>query len=361
MAEGETGKKSIVHYLNKIDAVVKAETEKGEEVKRYAFYPILNEKSFEFYTKQEIAHWIASELSFVDDVKHYDGATPQVRKIIDTILAFFLSGDGAITENIVWRFLMECKSYEEKAFFISQLHIELVHAETYGLSALTFKKEPQAMGSLIESLNNTSCVRKKMDFMQRWMLADVPRYQRLVAFACAEGVFFCTLFAVIFWFRSKGQFPNFIFANELIAKDESLHRDFACHLYGEETASLENKEEISEITLKIVQEAVEIEDEFVDYILDEPLEDLNAVDMKTYCRLISDNLLIQLGFKPVYRVKNPFTWLNDISLQVKSNFFEVRVGSYVKKSLSDVLNWRKRAGLKGTEDVAYTNPEEVDF
>ena len=365
--------KNIAYYVDKIVQLQQKSESESDAVKRYALFPILDEKAYEFYQKQEITHWSESELDFVADKKWYDAATPQVRKIIDTILAFFLSGDGAITDNIVFRFIMECKTYEEKAMFISQLHIELIHAATYGLAAFTFKRDAEAMAELIESAQNTPCVKRKMQYMEKWMRADRPKYQRLVAFACAEGVFFCTLFAVIFWFRSKGWFPNFILANELIGNDESLHRDWGAYLFGQEISEILSKyekgseeynkiyDEIKATTYEIVLDACLIEDEFTDHILDTDLEDLNSTDLKTYTRLICDNLLTQLSFSSHYKVRNPFTWLDDISMEQKGNFYEVKVGAYKKFSLSDVLNWRKRAGLVEDAIDVYANPEDVEF
>lgn len=363
--------KNIAYYVSKIVQLQRKND--IEDVKRYALFPILDEKGHEFYQKQELTHWSASEMEFVKDVPHYNAATPQVRKMVDTTLSFFLSGDGLVSDNIVYRFLMECKTYEEKSMFISQLHIELIHAESYGLAAFTFKRDAKAMAELIESAQNTTCVKKKMAFMEKWMLADRPRYQRLVSFSLAEGVFFCTLFAVIFWFRSKGWFPNFVFANELIAYDESLHRDWGAHLFGVEMIESFEKDNrgkgsVDEFTqlyyseiLEIVEEALTIEDEFVDYILPESVNDLNAKDLKQYARLITDNLLVQLGFAPKFNVKNPFTWMNDISMEQKGNFYEVRIASYKKRSLGDILNWKKRAGLVEEKVNAYTDPQDIEF
>lgn len=364
--------KNIAYYVNKIAELQRKDS--VEDVKRYALFPILDEKAHEFYQKQELTHWSASEMEFIKDIPHYETASAQLKKVIDTILAFFLSGDGVISQNISFRFLLECKTYEEMSMFISQLHIELIHAETYGLAAFTFKKDPKAMAELIESVQNTNCVKRKMAFMEKWMLADRPRHQRLVAFTCAEGIFFCTLFAVIFWLRSKGLFPNFVFANELIGNDESLHRDWGAYLFGLEVQDAVNRApvveaEVTEIYMEhiypgiheIIEEALSIEDEFVDYILDEPLQDLNAADLKTYARLITDNLLVQLGYQPKFKVKNPFTWMDDISMEQKGNFYEVRVGAYKRKSLTDILNWRKRAGLVENKVDVYQNPEDVDF
>jgi ribonucleotide reductase beta subunit family protein with ferritin-like domain len=359
--------KNVCYYINKIVGLQRKKEQKDESIKRWALFPILDETGYEFYQKQEITHWSESELDFVADRKWYDTASENVRRIIDIILAFFLSGDGAISDNIIFRFLMKAKTYEEKAMFISQLHIELIHAATYGLAAFTFKRDPKTMGELIESAQNTPCVKRKMDFMEKWMLADRPYYECLVAFACAEGIFFCTLFAVIFWFRSKGMFSNFITANELISRDESLHRDWGAYLFSNERAKILSKDEtqkesIYKNVLTIIQEALDIEDEFADYLLSENLEDLNAKDLKIYARLITDNLLVQLGYSPYYKTSNPFTWLDDISMEQKGNFYEVRVAAYKKKSLSDVLNWKKRAGMIENDiESVYQNPEDIDF
>lgn len=338
---------------------------KTNDAKRYALFPILDEEAYSFYQRQEMTHWSSIEMDFVADLKDYDKASSRVKRIIDTILAFFLSGDGAISDNITYRFLTECKTYEEQAMFISQLHIELVHAETYGLAAFTFKRTEHEIADLIESVQKTPCVIKKMQFMEKWTHSSRPRWQRLLAFACAEGIFFCTLFGYIYWFRSKGWFPNFVFANELIANDESLHRDYGCFLFKREIVNL-IKKEIEPIVREIINESIDIEDEFVHHsqkgeIKDDELGDMTIENMKKYCRLIGDNLSVNIGFEPVYKVKNPFTWMNDISMEQKTNFYEARVGAYKKKSLSDIMNWKKRCGLQGDQNKAYQEPSSIDF
>ena len=361
--------KSITYYINKIVAIQESLEPQDAKLKRYALFPILDEKSYEFYLRQENIHWSESELDFTADRQWYDSATPVVKRIMDNILGFFLLGDGVISKNIIMRFLMEASTYEEQCMFISQLHIELIHAATYGLAAFTFKRDPQAMAELISTIETTDCIQGKIAFMERWSLADRPLYERYVAFAAAEGIFFCAVFAVIFWFRSKGMFPNFITANELIARDESLHRDYGAHLFAQERARLLAEAsdtsplaaEIQQQVLAILAEAVECADRFAAYILVEPLEDLNTADLQTYIRLIADNLLQQLGYPVHYHARNPFSWLNDIAMEQKGNFYEVRVAAYQKKSLSDLLDWRKRAGLTEASVNAYANPEEVDF
>ena len=168
-------------------------------------------------------------------------------------------------------------------------------------------------------------------------------------------------------------FPNFIFANELIARDESLHRDYGAYLAAVEISEIlsaftpgseeynQKFNQIKEEIAEIIDESIIVEDQFTDHILAQPLEDLNAADLKIYTRLIADNLLVQLSFSAKYNVKNPFTWLNDISMEQKANFYEVRVGAYTKKSLSEVLDWSRRAGLKDNVETVFDNPEEVDF
>lgn len=364
---------NIIYHINEIAKIQEAQENKEEAVKRYALFPIMDEQSYEFLVKQEVTHWSDTELDYISDRKDYDNASPAIKKLLDTILAFFLVGDGAISKNIIFRFLLECDTYEEQAMFISQLHIELIHAMTYGAFAITFKRDDKVLAELIESAQNEPCVKLKIQFMEKWMLADRPKYQRLVAFACAEGIFFCTLFGDIFWLRSKGLFSSFVFGNELIASDESLHRDNAAHLFGVETQKLLSKfekgtqeykqcyDEIFSNVNEIIIAATNIEDVFTDTILPEPIEDLNAKDMKEFTRLCADNLLIQLGSETFYRATNPFTWSNDISLEQKSNYYEVKVGSYKKKSVTEILDWKKRLGLTVDNINVYTSPEEMDF
>lgn len=338
------------------------------DVKRYSLFPIINEQGYRFYQQQEINHWASTELDFVADLPDYS-RSERIRHVINIILSFFLPGDGAISDNIIHRFLSECTNYEEQAMFISQLHIELVHAETYGIAALTFLKDYHVIEELVEQAQTSGCAAAKIEFMKKWTYIDAPKYQRYLAFACAEGIFFCTLFAIIFWLRSKGWFKNFVLANELIARDESLHRDYGAYLFTKDVnARLIGSPEygqkaivIDDAVHKIIEEAIIIEDQFVDYILAEPLEDLTAADLKIYARLITDNLLKQIGYPKKYNVKNPFTWLDDISMEQKGNFYEVRIGAYQKIPLSEAINWRNRAGLVTSTVNPLARPEDVDF
>jgi len=350
---------SIVYHINKISELLEKQEECDEKIKRYSLFPILDEEAYEFYQRQEMAHWSATELDFTSDIPCYQNLNEKEKNLVDIILAFFLIGDGVICKNIVFRFLLECKTFEESAMFISQLHIELIHSETYNLAAFTFKKDSESLANLISSAENTPCVKRKIKFMEDHMHEDTPRHIRLVVYACSEGIFFCTSFAAIFWFRSKGLLNNFITSNELIAKDESLHRNYGVFLRNREIKQLNNTEEIKEQTIKLVKEAVAIEEEFCEQILPESIDDFNAEDLKTYTKLIADGLLIDLGYEPIYNVKNPFTWMDGISFDQKSNFYEVRTAAYKKRSFADILNWKKRAGVEYNNTDPYQ--DDIEF
>jgi len=337
-------------------------------MRRYTLFPLQDEKAFEFYKLQESASWTADELDFLRDRNDYERARPEEKRLIDTILAFFLPGDGMVSTNLICRFLPECVSYEEQLMFVSQLRIEAIHAETYALAAMTFVRSAEKLADFIRQAEETPCILAKTRFMEEWMLSDRPRAERMVAFACAEGIFFCSLFAIIFWFR-KGDslnFPNFIAANQLILRDEALHRDFGCYIYQKELREAEARGLPSpcppERAREIVMKSVEVEDMFIDYLLPEPLENLSAEKMKEYVRFIADLLLAQMGLAPVYDIStNPLGFMHAIAVEGKTNFYEQRNTSYQRQDLAETLNWRKRTGTEPASGDAYNNPEDVDF
>ena len=354
-------KKDIAYYFNKISQLQRNALPESESVKRYALYPVVDEEAFRFYQQQENFHWFASELDYINDRIHYDECTPEEKGLIDLILAFFLYGDGGVSATLL-RYLLECKTYEEQLMFISQLHIESVHAETYGLAALTFKRNDYELFKLLESVGESAVVKAKIGFNDKWMGADAPRYHRLTASACFEGIFFCTLFAAVFWFRSRGKFQNFITANQLISRDESLHRDYNIFLAKREIhESGKTMADVEKELKQIVLEAVAIEDAFVDALLPNPIRDLNAEDLKIYVRVVAQSLWRQFGLGTLFTEKSPFTWMDEISLEQKGNFYEVGIAAYQKRSLDELLNWKKRAGLVEDTVSGLTNPEDVDF
>ena len=258
---------------------------------------------------------------------------------------------------------MESVNLQKSAYFISQIGRELIHSEVYGLACLTFVKDPERVKELIAIGEATPCSQKKMEFMDSWTFSDKPLYHRLVAFACAEGIFFCTLFAAIFWFRSKGKFSNFVVANELIAKDESHHRDRMCQLAVEEY-DRNPQDNLHADAIDIVREAIEIEDGFIAFMLkDGDVDDLSISGMQAYARVVADSLLHQLGIGPIFRATNPFTWIDTIGIQIKTEFFAKRVGAYSRGSLPEILNWKRRAGLTvdPTKVDPFTNPGKKPF
>lgn len=351
--------KTILHYLKKIEQLFPVTNES------LAFYPIApaNEPDFQAYKAHENMEWKPDELSYIDDVPDYENATVQERHIIDTILAFFVPADGSVVRNIIFRFLLESTSLQKSAYLISQIHRELIHSEVYGLACLTFVKEPLRVKELIAIGEATPCSQKKIDFMNQWTFSEQPLYHRLVAFACAEGIFFCTLFAAVFWFRSKGKFSNFVVANEMIAKDESQHRDRMCQLAVQEYDH-NPQNNLHADAIAIVQQAIEIEDAFVAFMLkDGDVDDLSVSGMQAYARVVADSLLHQLGIGPIFRVTNPFTWIDTIGIQIKTDFFTGQVGAYSRHSLPEILNWKRRAGLTvdPTKVDPFTNPGKKSF
>lgn len=344
----------------------------GLGVKRYAVLPILDHESYEFYLRQLNILWTSAEINFVADIKDYDTAKENIRHCIDMILVFFLSGDGIIAENILYRFLTEASSTEEKMFFTIQTHIEVTHAECYGFTAMTFKKNADELAKLLEEKRKYKSIQMKLDFIEKWMEMKAPRYQRLVAAACTEGIFFCNLFNTIFWLRSTGKFKNFIFLNELISRDESIHRDYDSMLVVREINKIlsqfkkgtkeydEKYEEIYNNIMQVVLEAVNIEDMCSEDLYSVPLEELTVESSKIYTRVITDSLLYQFGLDPIYKLKNPYPWMDDITLEQKSNFYEVSVGSYKKGDLSKLLDWKSRTGITQTQ-TGYEDLCSADF
>lgn len=327
---------------------------KEGSIRRASLFPVQDEEQFTRYKIHEARAWSADEMEFIRDKKDYDTASPVEKHIVDTILSFFLPGDGKVIENLLVRFLLECSNIEETSYFISQLRIEMVHAETYGMTGLTFLGEERLASLLIEA-ENSPYVRAKTELMDEYINGSGSKSERLLAFACSEGIFFCALFPGIFVFKAKGKFMNFAFSNELIMVDESDHRDNGCALHRKEGGIGQEK------AVALVARFVEVEDMFAEYMLREPYEDLNIENMKQYIRLCADNLLVKSGYEPHWRATNPWPWMDEICNQRKENFYERRVGAYKRGSVAESLNWRKRTGLTKQNESAYQAPQEVSF
>ena len=297
-----------------------------ENKDRFVIFPIKHHDIWEMYKKQEASFWTAEEIDLHTDLT--DWATKlndDERYFIKHILAFFAASDGIVNENLAENFISEVQYTEAKFFYGFQIAIENIHSETYSLLIDTYIKDPAERNKLFNAIETLACVKKKADWALRW-IEKGSFAERLVAFAAVEGIFFSGSFCSIFWLKKRGLMPGLSFSNELISRDEGLHCDFACLLYNNH---LVNKLPISKIT-EIIKDAVEIEKEFITDALPVKLIGMNSELMSQYIEFVADRLLAELNCPKVYNVKNPFDFMELISLQGKTNFFEKRVSEYQK-------------------------------
>lgn len=325
---------------------------------RYSLFPIKDKEMYQQQKKQEANLWTANRMDFSSDKKDYDRLTPEYKRIIDYVIAFFSATDGLIIDNIVLRFLLEARTLEEQAYFLEQAKIELVHAETYSLIINTLIVDTKTRNELFMAANNLECVKAKNNWLQKHMYSDTSSVKRRLVFACGEGIFFMSSFLFIFYFRTKGKLPNIIFANELIARDETLHRDTGVILYIKE-GRLSDEE-----AQQVIQEAVKLELNFVDQVLPNKLNTLDPEQVKLFVKYIADHLLESCGHPKIWNIsyEDIPTWINDLSLEQKSNFYEIFVGSYALSNLQESLDWEQR--IKGKSDIinrAFSNPLSIDF
>ncbi|KAG6390095.1 hypothetical protein SASPL_151575 [Salvia splendens] len=296
-------------------------------------FPIHYPQVWEMYKKAEASFWTAEEVDLSADQRHFDSLTADEQHFIKHVLAFFAASDGIVLENLAGRFMKDVQISEARAFYGFQIAIENIHSEMYSLLLETYIKDPDEKARLFRAIETVPCVERKANWAMSWIDGSESFAERLVAFACVEGIFFSGSFCAIFWLKKRGLMPGLTFSNELISRDEGLHCDFACLLY-----SL-LKMKLSEERVKaIVSNAVEIEREFVCEALPCALVGMNCDLMSQYIEFVADRLLDSLGCGKVYNVENPFDWMELISLQGKTNFFEKRVGEYQKASVMSSLN-----------------------
>lgn len=295
---------------------------------RFVLFPIKYLSVWEMYKKHEAAFWTAEEIDLSEDMKHWNTLTPDEQHFIKIVLAFFAASDGIVLENLASRFILDVQIPEARCFYGFQMAMENVHSETYSLLIDTYIKDPVEKDRLFHAIDTVPCVQQKAAWAQKWMTAEQPYRTRLLAFAAVEGIFFSGSFCAIFWLKKRGKMPGLTFSNELISRDEGLHCDFACLLYH----LLEEKLTDAEAH-QIIDEAVTIERAFVCEALPVTLIGMNADLMYTYIQYVADRLLMQLGHKKLYEVTNPFEWMDLISMQGKTNFFERRVGEYQKSGV----------------------------
>lgn len=294
---------------------------------RFVLFPIKYQDIWQFYKKAEASFWTAEEVDLSKDQTDWESRlNNDERFFISRVLAFFAASDGIVNENLVVRFSKEVQIPEARCFYGFQIMMENIHSEMYSLLIDTYIKDPVERDFLFRAIDTVPCVRKKADWALRWIDdPNAPFGVRLVAFAAVEGIFFSGSFAAIFWLKKRGMMPGLTFSNELISRDEGLHCDFAClllrHLQSPPSAA---------IIQRIITEAVLIEQEFLTEALPVALIGMNCNMMSRYIEFVADRLLVALGLPKFYNAENPFDFMDLISLQGKTNFFEKRVGEYQK-------------------------------
>lgn len=295
--------------------------------KRFVLFPIQHENVWEMYKKAEASFWTAEEIDLATDLKDWENKlTFDERHFLSRVLAFFAASDGIVNENLAVNFSNEVQIPEARCFYGFQIAMENVHAEVYSLLIDTYIKNSEEKRNLFNAIDTIPAVMKKANWALRWLdKANATFSERIVAFASVEGIFFSASFCAIFWLKKRGLMPGLCFSNELISRDEGLHCDFACLIYSMLSSKL------SECRIKeIIMNAVDCEREFVTDALPFRLIGMNAEQMCEYVEFCADRLLVALGYSKAYNSKNPFEWMEMISLQGKTNFFEKRVGEYSK-------------------------------
>ena len=301
-----------------------------ENKNRFVLFPIEHDDIWKFYKRAEASFWTAEEIDLSQDLKDWAAMAEGERHFIKHVLAFFAASDGIVNENLAENFVSEVQYTEAKFFYGFQIAIENIHSETYSLLIDTYVKDPKEKDGLFHAIDTMDCVKKKADWALRW-ISEGNFPERLVAFAAVEGIFFSGSFCSIFWLKKRGLMPGLTFSNELISRDEGLHCDFACLLYNDHVIN-----KLSEATVQnIIRDAVDIEKEFVTDALPVKLIGMNADLMCQYIEFVADRLLSELKCAKIYHSTNPFDFMEMISLQGKTNFFEKRVGEYQK---AGVLN-----------------------
>lgn len=300
---------------------------------RFILLPIQYKEIWEMYKKAMASFWTTEEIDLYQDLDDWNKLNSDEKHFIKHVLAFFSASDGIVNENLAMRFYNEIQIPEARCFYGFQIAMENIHAETYGLLIDTLIKDSAEKDYLFRAIETIPCITKKAKWALNWIEGKQDFSLRLIAFAAIEGIFFSGSFCSIFWLKKRGLMPGLTFSNELISRDEGLHTDFACLLYK----YIKIKPSIVQV-YDLIKEAVLIEQEFISEALPVSLIGINANLMKQYIEFVADRLLHELGYERIYNVTNPFDWMELISLQGKTNFFEKRVSEYQKAGVMDSLN-----------------------
>ena len=299
-----------------------------ENPNRFTIFPLKYHNLWELYKKAQMSNWTAEEIDLSSDMNDWNSMSKDEHHFIKHILAFFASSDGIVFENISINFSRELQIPEARSFYAYQEHNEMVHGETYSLLIDKYVTDHSEKDKIFRAIETIPCIEKKARWALKWFdAAQIPFRDRLLAFACVEGIFFSGSFCAIFWLKKRGLMPGLSFSNELISRDEGLHQEFAVELFK----MLNNKTSQSR-AYEIIKDAVDIEKEFIIDALPCKLIGMDSSKMSEYIEYVADRLLKQLGFLPNWKTSNPFDFMENISLDGKTNFFEKRVGDYSKFS-----------------------------
>ncbi|XP_022090716.1 ribonucleoside-diphosphate reductase subunit M2-like isoform X3 [Acanthaster planci] len=325
----EEKRKELKEFKKKQQDLLQDEPLLRENPRRFVIFPIQYKDIWEMYKKAEASFWTVEEVDLSKDLPDWEMLKKEEKHFISHVLAFFAASDGIVNENLVERFSQEVQVPEARCFYGFQIAIENIHSEMYSLLIDTYIRDPDERTFLFNAIETLPCVKKKADWALNWINSDSTTYgERVVAFAAVEGIFFSGSFASIFWLKKRGLMHGLTFSNELISRDEGLHCDFACLMFSH----LVHKP--SEERIKaIIREAVLIEQEFLTDALPCSLIGMNATLMKQYIEFVADRLLLELKCTKIWNVENPFDFMENISLEGKTNFFEKRVGEYQRSGV----------------------------
>ena len=317
----------------------------AENKNRFVIFPIKHHDIWEFYKMMEASFWTAEEIDLAQDLNDWNNKLSEDEKyFVKHILAFFAASDGIVNENLAENFVNEVQYAEAKFFYGFQIMMENIHSETYSLLIDTYVKDEAEKTELFTAIDVFPAIKKKADWALKWIESD-SFAERLIAFAAVEGIFFSGSFCSIFWLKKRGLMPGLTFSNELISRDEGVHCDFAVHLHNHHLINKVPKERIREIIVN----ALDIEREFITESIPVSLIGMNATLMTQYLEFVTDRLLVELGCEREYNTANPFDFMDMISLQGKTNFFEKKVAEYQK------------AGVKVTEGDSQKISFDADF
>lgn len=326
--ENENGLKSKPKFDTQLEPLLR------DNPRRFVIFPIEYPDIWARYKEAEASFWTTEEVDLSHDLEDWRGLTDDERYFISHVLAFFAASDGIVNENLVERFSQEVQITEARCFYGFQIAIENVHSEMYSLLIDTYISEPKQKDRLFNAIETMPCIAKKADWALNWIASEDATFaERVIAFAAVEGIFFSGSFASIFWLKKRGLMPGLTFSNELISRDEGMHCSFACLMFSHLVQKPSN-----ERVTGIIRDAVLIEQEFLSEAIPVSLIGMNCNLMCQYIEYVADRLLLDLGCDKIYNVTNPFDFMNKISIEGKTNFFEKKVGEYQKNGVVDNIN-----------------------